>query len=55
MREKGSLGRMSVPVKTVLSAVQEHEEVACSGHLITVKETTSLVGIIQLGRYPLER
>ena len=31
-REKGSLGRMSVRVKTVLSAVQEHEEVMCSGH-----------------------
>ena len=25
-REAGNLGRMSVPVKTVVSAVREHEE-----------------------------
>ena len=30
--EKGSLGRMAVLVKTVVSTVQEHEGVICSGH-----------------------
>ena len=45
--EKGSLGRTFVPVKTVLNAVQENEEVICSV-MITVNEATSLVGISQL-------
>ena len=30
-REKSSLGRMSVQVKTVLNAAQKHEEVICWG------------------------
>ena len=30
MREKKSLGRLSVPEKNVLSVAQEHEEVTCS-------------------------
>ena len=47
VREKGSLGRMPVPVRTVSHAVQEHEEVTCLGQ-ITVKEANSLVGVVQL-------
>ena len=43
VEEKKSLGRLSVPVKIVLSVVQEHEAVICS-----VKEATSIVGTIQL-------
>ena len=32
VREKSSLGRLSLPMKIVLSAVREHEEVICPGH-----------------------
>ena len=48
-REQDSLCRMSVPVKTLSSAMKEHEEVTCTGRFaVTVEETTSLVGIVQL-------
>ena len=32
MKEKNGLGRLSVPVKIVLSAVQEHEQETSQGH-----------------------
>ena len=43
MRERNSPGRMSVLVRIVLSAVQEHEGVICSLHTVQKVPVTLLI------------
>ena len=54
VRKRGSLGRMSAWERYVL-ALRKNTKGGLARVIITVKETTSLVGIIHLRRYPPER